>query len=69
MEECPRCGEPLERLSLGDVTTVACNRCGFADVPVEIESERRDIESWQDALERFHERFLEDPDSQSDGEP
>lgn len=57
MEECPRCGSTLERLSLGDVTTVACSRCGFADVPVEMESEGRDFESWQDALERFHERF------------
>ena len=62
MEECPRCGEPLERLSLGDVTTVACNRCGFADVPVDIESEPIDFESWQDALERFHEQFGEDPE-------
>ena len=68
MQECPRCGEPLERLSLGDVTTVACSRCGFADVPVEIESQRRDIESWQDALERFHERFAEGSESRDDDE-
>lgn len=59
MEECPRCGASLERLSLGDVTTVACKRCGFADVPVDIESEKRDLESWTDAFERFHARFAE----------
>ncbi len=56
MDECPRCGSPLERLSLGDVETIACNRCGFADVPVDHESEERDLESWRDAFERFYEQ-------------
>ncbi|WIV67275.1 zinc finger domain-containing protein [Natrialbaceae archaeon AArc-T1-2] len=54
MEECPRCGASLERLSLGEVSTVACGRCGYADIPVEHDSEGRDFESWQDALERFY---------------
>ena len=66
MEECPRCGNPLERLSLGDATTVACNRCGFADVPVEFESEGEDLESWTEAFERFHERVV-DPERRDDG--
>ena len=54
MEECPRCDAPLEQLSLGDATTRACNRCGFADVPVDHESEGIRLESWQDAFNRFY---------------
>ncbi|WP_254767996.1 zf-TFIIB domain-containing protein [Salinilacihabitans rarus] len=55
MEVCPRCQAPLERLSLGDVETVACNRCGYANVPVDHESEPEDAESWRDAINRFYE--------------
>ena len=54
MDECPRCGSSLERLSLDEVTTVSCGRCGFADVPVDHESEGEDHESWRDAFERFY---------------
>lgn len=56
MRECPRCQTTLERLSLGEVTTVACNRCGFADVPVEHRAEWQESESWQDAFNRFYEQ-------------
>ncbi|WP_254809615.1 hypothetical protein [Natronosalvus amylolyticus] len=55
MDECPRCQTPLERLSLGEVTTLACNNCGFADVPVDHESRPREYESWRDAFNRFYE--------------
>jgi hypothetical protein len=55
MDECPRCQSQLERLSLDDVTTLACKRCGFANVPVDHESERDDLESWREALDRFYE--------------
>ena len=55
MEECPRCQSPLERLSLGEVTTIACTRCGFADVPVDHESQGEHLESWRDAFDRFYE--------------
>ncbi|MFC7233143.1 zf-TFIIB domain-containing protein [Saliphagus sp. GCM10025308] len=55
MDDCPRCQAPLERLTLGEVTTIACSRCGFADVPVEHESREMAFESWQDAFNRFYE--------------
>lgn len=55
MDECPRCQSPLERLSLGEATAISCGRCGFADVPVDHESEPLDIESWRDAFNRFYE--------------
>ena len=56
MEQCPRCTSPLERLTLGDAETVTCNRCGFADVPVEHEPEWKEPESWQEAMNRFYKR-------------
>lgn len=57
MDECPRCGSALERLTLGEATTINCNRCGYADVPVTHESEREETETWQDAIQRFYETF------------
>jgi len=54
MDECPRCQSPLERLSLGETSTVACKRCGYADVPVEHEAEQPDRETWRDAIQRFY---------------
>lgn len=56
MDQCPRCQSPLEELSLGEVATVTCSRCGYADVPVEHERIGREGESWRDALNRFYER-------------
>ena len=57
MDKCPRCGSSLERLSLGEVTTLSCGQCGFADVPVDHESEREDHESWLEAFERFYDQL------------
>ncbi|WP_254862624.1 hypothetical protein [Halovivax gelatinilyticus] len=56
MDDCPRCQSPLERLSLADSETVSCQRCGFADVPVEHEAEWEKPESWRDAMRRFYEQ-------------
>ncbi|SIR83820.1 Transcription factor zinc-finger [Natronorubrum thiooxidans] len=53
--ECPRCQRSLEELSLGDVSTVACPHCGFADVPVDHVSEDDEPETWRDAFNRFYE--------------
>lgn len=53
--ECPRCQGSLEELSLGDVSTVTCPHCDFADVPVEHVREEEEPESWRDAFNRFYE--------------
>ena len=55
MDECPRCHGSLEELSLGDVSTVTCPHCNYADIPVEHESVPETPESWRDALNRFYE--------------
>lgn len=53
--ECPRCDSPLERYALGGREAVSCDRCGYIGVPVEHRGELRDVESWDDAVSRFHE--------------
>ncbi|WP_254530300.1 zf-TFIIB domain-containing protein [Natrinema gelatinilyticum] len=55
MDECPRCGAAMEELSLGEVSTLTCPHCGFADVPVEHQPRRETSESWRDAFNRFYE--------------
>ncbi len=57
MNDCPRCQAPLERLTMGEVTTISCTRCGFADVPVDHESQGGEGESWQDAFNRFYNHY------------
>ena len=54
---CDRCGDTLEKFELAGASTVVCNGCGFVDVPVDHEPEPRPNESWQDAFERFYDRF------------
>jgi uncharacterized Zn finger protein (UPF0148 family) len=54
MEECPRCGAPLESVTLSGKTAWYCEECGYADVPVEHQREAEANESWQEALNRFY---------------
>lgn len=54
--ECPRCEGALEVLSLGDVSTVSCPHCEFADVPVDHIPEGEEPESWRDAFHRFYDQ-------------
>jgi hypothetical protein len=37
----------------------SCRECGYVDVPVRHEPERRNSESWDDAIERFLEQFAD----------
>lgn len=52
--ECPRCQGSLEELSLGEVSTVSCPHCAYADIPVEHERPPEERESWRDAFNRFY---------------
>lgn len=52
---CPRCGSPLERYSLGDRTAATCGNCGYAGVPVDHHGETRSAETWAEALSRVPE--------------
>lgn len=50
--ECPRCGNSLERYTLGDREAVTCGACGYAGIAVDHHGERRTVESWAEALSR-----------------
>ncbi|SNZ04883.1 hypothetical protein SAMN06269185_0710 [Natronoarchaeum philippinense] len=52
---CPRCSDPLRTYSFRGHQTNGCETCGFVGVAVNHESEPVEIESWQDALDRFKE--------------
>jgi len=52
---CPRCGDTLEAYSLSGREAEICESCGYVGVSVAHDSERREVESWNEALERFYE--------------
>jgi len=52
--DCPRCGARLTRISLnGDLQSVYCERCRFADVESDHTKASTGEETWDDALRRF----------------
>lgn len=53
---CPRCGGTLESYTLSGRRAESCEQCGYVGVSVEHESEPEEVESWNDALERFYEK-------------
>ncbi|WP_267639343.1 zf-TFIIB domain-containing protein [Haloarchaeobius amylolyticus] len=57
MKECPRCGSSLSRYALSEVEAYGCDSCGWVGIDVEHRSEPVRIESWQDAIRRFHQQF------------
>ena len=54
--DCPRCSGSLETYALAGHEAEACDRCGYVGVAVSHESEPVELESWQEALERFKEK-------------
>ncbi|THE65015.1 hypothetical protein D8Y22_10440 [Salinadaptatus halalkaliphilus] len=56
MDDCPRCQGSLETLTLGEVSTVTCPHCEYADIPVNHDGTAPEAESWQDAFNRFYRR-------------
>ncbi len=67
MDECPRCQGSLETLTLGNVSTIACPHCGYADIPVDHEPTRATPESWYEAFNRFYDQHAdEEADTASD---
>ena len=54
---CERCGEPVERYELDGAAAISCPACGYIGVPVDHKAEPQPHESWQDAFERFYDRF------------
>ncbi|WP_435358133.1 zf-TFIIB domain-containing protein [Haloarchaeobius sp. DFWS5] len=57
MKQCPRCDSSLSHYALRDVEAYGCDSCGWVGVDVEHRSEPVRIESWQDAMSRFYQKF------------
>jgi hypothetical protein len=58
--ECSRCGGNLETYTLDGNEAYVCAECGFVDTPVEHEATPRpEPEPWEEALKRFHEKYVE----------
>jgi len=51
--DCPRCGESLVVYASDDQRALRCDACGYAGIEVDHSVERRDGETWAEALRRF----------------
>ncbi|MBB6646537.1 hypothetical protein [Halobellus ruber] len=66
--DCPRCGTRLTRISLnGEVQSVYCEQCRFADVESDHTRVSDGEETWDDALRRFR-RANAETDGESNGD-
>jgi hypothetical protein len=69
--DCPRCGTRLTQISLnGELQSVYCERCRFADIESDHTSASAGEETWDDALRRFRMANAEgEPEVHDDAEP
>ncbi|WP_256391269.1 zf-TFIIB domain-containing protein [Natronoarchaeum rubrum] len=51
--DCPRCSGTLETYALFGREAEGCEKCGYVGVAVSHESKPDELESWQEALDRF----------------
>ncbi len=51
--DCPRCGTPLTRYALDGREALGCDECGYIGVEIDHHVERRENETWAEALARF----------------
>ena len=56
--ECPRCGGTVVVYRLDDRESRVCSDCEYVGIEVEHGTEPAEFESWEEALARFHERFV-----------
>jgi hypothetical protein len=54
--DCPRCGGQLHTYVFRGEEANGCDDCGFVGVEVEHQHEPLEIESWDDAINRFYEQ-------------
>lgn len=54
---CPRCDDTLVTFALevSERSAVVCESCGFTGIPASHTGDRREIESWEQAMGRFAE--------------
>lgn len=53
--DCPRCGTELTTISIdGGSAAAYCDHCGFANIETSPAPAEPESETWDDAIERFH---------------
>lgn len=52
--DCPRCEAALTTFTLSGIEAFTCEKCGYVGVEVDHSGEPTGVESWDDALQRFH---------------
>jgi len=57
--DCPQCGGTLSTYSYDDREAFVCERCGYVGIEADHHGEPVEVESWTDALRRFHEEHEE----------
>jgi transcription elongation factor Elf1 len=55
--DCPRCGGRLVTFTIeaSDQSASVCESCGFADVSATHRTDHEDVDSWDQAIDRFGE--------------
>lgn len=53
---CPRCGGAFEEYTLDGARAVACESCGYVDVPADHHHEPAEPETWDEAISRARDR-------------
>lgn len=66
---CPRCGGPLVFYQLGDAETMACQDCTYVGIAVDHTADGGERESWDDALDRFHEQHEQTGTDETSAQP
>lgn len=51
---CPRCSGDIVEYSLSGHDAQICEACGYVGVSVDHQREPMEVESWDEALERFY---------------
>lgn len=55
--DCPRCGSKITEYRLGEEVAYNCTSCQFVNIQVDHGAETQSRETWDDAVDRFHDRF------------
>lgn len=57
--DCPECGGSLAAYALRGREASVCERCGWVGIEADHRGEAASTESWDDALSRFYDRYVE----------
>jgi DNA-directed RNA polymerase subunit M/transcription elongation factor TFIIS len=56
--DCPQCGGTLSTFTFDGREAFVCEECGYVGIEADHHGEPVEVESWTDALRRFHEEHV-----------